>query len=118
MKLRWVAVGYISVVCPRAATIHFPLITIFFPSVSVFECSGIQLLCVNDLQVVYIFTHFCIQVLNLIPEEGKGETFEDALARVRRCIGGGGGDDNADSDSDIEVVADFFGVNLRCPVSY
>lgn len=44
--------------------------------------------------------------------------FEDALARVRRCIGGGGGDDNADSDSDIEVVADFFGVGLRCPVSY
>ena len=54
----------------------------------------------------------------MIPEETKGETFEDALARVRRCIGGGGGDDNADSDSDIEVVADFFGVNLRCPVSY
>ena len=25
--------------------------------------------------------------------------------------------DNADSDSDLEVVADFFTVNLRCPMS-
>ncbi|AED97327.1 unnamed protein product [Arabidopsis thaliana] len=70
-------------------------------------CFGVRLVKRRTLQ----------QVLNLIPEEGKGETFEDALARVRRCIGGGGGDDNADSDSDIEVVADFFGVNLRCPMS-
>lgn len=53
----------------------------------------------------------------MIPEEARGEPFEDALARVRRCIGGPAGNDNADSDSDIEVVADFFGVNLRCPVS-
>ncbi|CAN8255025.1 unnamed protein product [Cochlearia groenlandica] len=57
------------------------------------------------------------QVLNIIPEEAKGEPFDDALARVRRCIGGAAGIDNADSDSDIEVVADFFGVNLRCPMS-
>ncbi|KAG2280224.1 hypothetical protein Bca4012_048466 [Brassica carinata] len=70
-------------------------------------CFGVRLVKRRTLQ----------QVLNLIPEETKGETFEDALARVRRCIGGGGGDDNADSDSDIEVVADFFGVNLRCPMS-
>lgn len=53
----------------------------------------------------------------MIPDEDKGEPFEDALARVRQCIGGATGNDDADSDSDIEVVADFFGVNLRCPVS-
>lgn len=53
----------------------------------------------------------------MIPNEQDGEQFEDALARVRRCIGGGGATDNADSDSDLEVVADFFTVNLRCPVS-
>ncbi|KAF8050736.1 hypothetical protein N665_1893s0003 [Sinapis alba] len=72
-------------------------------------CFGVRLVKRRTLQ----------QVLNLIPEETKGETFEDALTRVRRCIGGGGGggDDNTDSDSDIEVVADFFGVNLRCPMS-
>ncbi|KAJ0266652.1 E3 SUMO-protein ligase SIZ1 [Hirschfeldia incana] len=70
-------------------------------------CFGVRLVKRRTLQ----------QVLSLIPEETKGETFEDALARVRRCIGGGGGDDNADSDSDIEVVADTFGVNLRCPMS-
>ncbi|KAF8102354.1 hypothetical protein N665_0198s0065 [Sinapis alba] len=70
-------------------------------------CFGVRLVKRRTLQ----------QVLNLIPEETKGETFEDALARVRRCIGGGGGDDNADSDSDFEVVADSFGVNLRCPMS-
>ncbi|XP_050213349.1 E3 SUMO-protein ligase SIZ1 [Mercurialis annua] len=45
-----------------------------------------------------------------------GECFEDALARVCRCVGGGA-TDNADSDSDLEVVADSIGVNLRCPMS-
>ncbi|XP_059431222.1 E3 SUMO-protein ligase SIZ1 isoform X2 [Corylus avellana] len=57
------------------------------------------------------------QILNLIPKESDGEPFEEALARVCRCIGGGTATDNADSDSDLEVVADFFGVNLRCPMS-
>ncbi|KAL8496728.1 hypothetical protein ACS0TY_020412 [Phlomoides rotata] len=57
------------------------------------------------------------QVLNLIPDEGKGECFEDALARVRRCAGRGDDAENADSDSDIEVVAEFISVNLRCPMS-
>ncbi|KAM7278965.1 hypothetical protein ACFE04_006099 [Oxalis oulophora] len=56
------------------------------------------------------------QILNLIPKESDGERFEDALARVVRCIGGTTSND-ADSDSDLEVVADFFGVNLRCPMS-
>ncbi|XP_075635931.1 E3 SUMO-protein ligase SIZ1 isoform X1 [Castanea sativa] len=57
------------------------------------------------------------QILNLIPKESDGEHLEDALARVCRCVGGGTATDNADSDSDIEVVADYFGVNLRCPMS-
>ncbi|KAL0460228.1 UNVERIFIED_CONTAM: E3 SUMO-protein ligase SIZ1 [Sesamum latifolium] len=57
------------------------------------------------------------QVLNMIPKEDEGERFEDALARVRRCVGGGAATENADSDSDIEVVADFIPVNLRCPMS-
>lgn len=52
----------------------------------------------------------------MIPKESDGELFEDALARVRRCIGGGAAE-NADSDSDLEVVADSITVNLRCPVS-
>ncbi|GFP81000.1 e3 sumo-protein ligase siz1 [Phtheirospermum japonicum] len=55
------------------------------------------------------------QILSLIPKEAEGERFEDALARVRKCIGGGATTENADSDSDIEVVADFIPVNLRCP---
>ncbi|KAE8682479.1 E3 SUMO-protein ligase SIZ1 [Hibiscus syriacus] len=57
------------------------------------------------------------QILDMIPKETNGECFEDALARVCRCIGGGTAADNGDSDSDLEVVADFFGVNLRCPMS-
>lgn len=58
------------------------------------------------------------QVINLIPKEGEGESFVDALARVRRCLGGGGATDNADSDSDLEVVTESVTVNLRCPVSF
>ncbi|BFG34367.1 hypothetical protein CerSpe_206410 [Prunus speciosa] len=57
------------------------------------------------------------QVLNVIPKESDGERFEDALARVCRCVGGGTAMDNDDSDSDLEVVADSFTVNLRCPMS-
>uniref|UniRef100_A0A6N2KBE2 SP-RING-type domain-containing protein n=1 Tax=Salix viminalis TaxID=40686 RepID=A0A6N2KBE2_SALVM len=56
------------------------------------------------------------QILNMIPKESEGERFEDALARVCRCVGGTA-TDNACSDSDLEVVADSFGVNLRCPMS-
>nr|TKW00838.1 hypothetical protein SEVIR_8G138600v2 [Setaria viridis] len=47
--------------------------------------------------------------------EQVGEKFDDALARVRRCVGGGTEANNADSDRDIEVVADSVSVNLRCP---
>lgn len=57
------------------------------------------------------------QVLNLVPKEADGESFEDALARVCRCLRGGNTTDGADSDSDLEVVADFFPVSLRCPNS-
>ncbi|RRT65025.1 hypothetical protein B296_00027696 [Ensete ventricosum] len=56
-------------------------------------------------------------VLSLVPKEEEGECFQDALARVCRCIGGGAATENADSDSDLEVVADSVTVNLRCPVS-
>lgn len=55
--------------------------------------------------------------MNLIPKESDGESFEDALFRVRRCVGGGAATENADSDSDLEVVADSIPVSLRCPVS-
>ncbi|GMH12526.1 hypothetical protein Nepgr_014367 [Nepenthes gracilis] len=57
------------------------------------------------------------QILSMIPKEQDGECFEDALARVRRCIGGGSATENADSDSDLEVVSDSFTINLRCPMS-
>ncbi|KAF7823429.1 E3 SUMO-protein ligase SIZ1-like isoform X1 [Senna tora] len=57
------------------------------------------------------------QILNIIPNESDGELFEDALARVCRCVGGGNAADNADSDSDLEVVSDTFSINLRCPMS-
>ncbi|PIN16419.1 hypothetical protein CDL12_10929 [Handroanthus impetiginosus] len=55
--------------------------------------------------------------MSMIPKEAEGERFEEALARVRRCVGGGAATENADSDSDIEVVADFIPVSLRCPNS-
>ncbi|KAL6976571.1 SUMO ligase siz1 [Sarracenia purpurea var. burkii] len=57
------------------------------------------------------------QILNLIPKESDGEQFEDALARVRRCVGGGAATENADSDSDLEIVADSIPVKLHCPMS-
>ncbi|KAI3823243.1 hypothetical protein L1987_04676 [Smallanthus sonchifolius] len=57
------------------------------------------------------------QILNLIPKESDGERFEDAVARVCRCVGGGAATENADSDSDLEIVADSISVNLRCPMS-
>ena len=68
--------------------------------------------------VLGIFAVF--KVMDLIPSEKEGEPFEEAMARVRRCIGGGVGQgvggDNNESDSDLEVVADSISVNLRCPV--
>ncbi|KAL5202577.1 hypothetical protein ABZP36_013529 [Zizania latifolia] len=57
------------------------------------------------------------KVLNSVPKEAEGESFEHALARVRRCLGGGDAAENADSDSDLEVVAESVTVNLRCPNS-
>ncbi|KAI3822860.1 hypothetical protein L1987_10459 [Smallanthus sonchifolius] len=52
-----------------------------------------------------------------VARESDGERFEDALARVCRCVGGGPTTENADSDSDLEVIADSIPVNLRCPMS-
>ncbi|XAR60257.1 hypothetical protein NMG60_11033542 [Bertholletia excelsa] len=57
------------------------------------------------------------QIINMIPKASDGEPFEEALARVRRCVGGGTAMENADSDSDLEIVADSIPVNLRCPMS-
>lgn len=61
-----------------------------------------------------------LKVMDLIPSEKEGEPFEEAMARVRRCINGGGGQglgvDDDGSDSDLEVVAESISVNLRCPV--
>lgn len=70
----------------------------------------------NQIFVILMLHYSVLQILNLIPKESDGERFEDALARVCRCVGGGGATE-ADSDSDLEVVADSFAVNLRCPVS-
>ncbi|XP_041989868.1 E3 SUMO-protein ligase SIZ1-like isoform X1 [Salvia splendens] len=71
-------------------------------------CVGVRIVKKRTLQ----------QVLNMIPGEDEGECFEDALNRVRKCVGGGTATENADdSDSDIEVVADSIPVNLRCPMS-
>ncbi|KAI3511753.1 hypothetical protein L1887_18910 [Cichorium endivia] len=70
-------------------------------------CLGVRIIKRRTLQ----------QILNLIPKESDGERFEDALARVRRCVGGGPATENADSDSDLEVVSDSIPVNLRCPMS-
>ncbi|XP_074366572.1 E3 SUMO-protein ligase SIZ1-like isoform X2 [Apium graveolens] len=57
------------------------------------------------------------QILSLIPKECDGEQFEDSLSRVRYCVGGGAATKNADSDSDLEVVADSIVVKLCCPMS-
>ncbi|CAO2812943.1 unnamed protein product [Amaranthus hypochondriacus] len=70
-------------------------------------CIGVRLVKQRSLQ----------QILNMIPKESDGELFEDALARVRRCIGGGSAANADDSDSDLEVVAESITVNLRCPMS-
>lgn len=56
------------------------------------------------------------QVLSLIPREECGERFEAALARVRRCVGGDANQENAESDTDLEVIADTVTVSLRCPM--
>lgn len=72
------------------------------------------------LLLLFLFASVCQineKVLNLIPGEADGEAFEDALARVRRCICGGDAGTNEDSDSDVELIADSITVSLRCPVS-
>ena len=76
-------------------------------------------LCFSFIQLFYFYFYFYffIKVLDLIPKEEDGELFEDALARIRRCIGGGPAVAAEDSDSDLEVISDSVSVNLRCPVS-
>jgi len=63
---------------------------------------------------------FVQKVMDLVPAVTKGEDFEDALLRLRRCINGGGGGgsgvDDDDNDSDLEIITDSITVSLRCPV--
>ena len=48
----------------------------------------------------------------------EGELFEESLAHVKRCVGGGASQGNSDdSDNDLKVAAEFVSMNLRCPVS-
>jgi hypothetical protein len=55
----------------------------------------------------------------MIPDVSAGEDYVEALARVRRCINGGGQETaEDDDDSDLEVVAESITVNLRCPVRH
>ncbi|CAK9190320.1 unnamed protein product [Sphagnum troendelagicum] len=74
-------------------------------------CLGVRIVRRNSLQ----------EVMQMIPAVAEGEAFEDAMTRLRRCINGGvgsgGGLDDEDDDSDLEVVAESITVNLRCPMS-
>lgn len=94
------------------------------PNISQFTREGINKICITGCDARI----FCVgvrivkrrtlqQILNMIPKETDGERFEEALVRVRRCVGGGDAAENADSDSDLEVIADSFTINLRCPMS-
>ncbi|XAR52390.1 hypothetical protein NMG60_11020444 [Bertholletia excelsa] len=57
------------------------------------------------------------QIIDVILKEQNCESFGDALARVRRCVGGGMAMADEDSGSDLEVIADCVTVSLRCPMS-
>ena len=57
-------------------------------------------------------------MLSLVTSQLEGELFEQSLAHVKRCVGGGASQGNSfDSDSDLKVVAEFVSMNLRFPVS-
>lgn len=94
------------------------------PSISLFLVEGfnkISLSCSDartfSLGVRLVKQRTVQQVINLIPSEQEGESFNEAVARVCRCIGGGIAAANDDSDSDLEVIADNVTINLRCPMS-
>jgi hypothetical protein len=71
-------------------------------------CLGVRIICRRTVQ----------QVLSLVTSQSEGELFEEALARVKRCVGGGASLGNSDdSDSDLKVVAESVSINLRCPLS-
>ena len=63
----------------------------------------------------------CLQLLHvliLVTSQSEGELFEESLAHVKRCVGGGASQGNSnDTDSDLKVVAEFVSMNLRCPIS-
>ncbi|KAJ3693702.1 hypothetical protein LUZ60_009182 [Juncus effusus] len=60
------------------------------------------------------------QVVSMVPKEG--ESFQEGLARVCRCIGGGNeikneeNNNNDNSDDDLELISDRAIINLRCPI--
>eukprot|EP00897_Mesotaenium_endlicherianum_P002787 jgi/Mesen1/2536/ME000161S01598 len=60
-------------------------------------------------------------VLAMVPPEAAGESYDDALARVKRCVAGGldkrGASGDGDSDSDLEVVQDVTVLSMRDPMS-
>uniref|UniRef100_A0A7N0R8M3 E3 SUMO-protein ligase SIZ1 n=1 Tax=Kalanchoe fedtschenkoi TaxID=63787 RepID=A0A7N0R8M3_KALFE len=70
-------------------------------------CFGVRLIKRRSLQ----------QIRNLVPEELDGESIEEALARVRRCIGGGSSAEDTDSDNELVVIAESHVISLRCPMS-
>ncbi|XP_019447901.1 PREDICTED: E3 SUMO-protein ligase SIZ1-like isoform X1 [Lupinus angustifolius] len=94
------------------------------PIITPYTKDGVNKICLTGcdvrifcLGVRIVRRRSMLQILNMIPKESEGERFEDALARVVSCVGGGNASDNADSDSDLEVVSDTFSINLRCPMS-
>ncbi|CAM8949447.1 unnamed protein product [Rhodiola kirilowii] len=70
-------------------------------------CFGVRLIKRRSLQ----------QIRNLVPKESDGESIEEALARVQRCIGGGASTKDTDSDNELVVIADSHVISLRCPMS-
>jgi len=53
----------------------------------------------------------------ILNNKGNEESFQDALARICRCIGGNGTKSES-ADNDFEAVDDYITINLCCPVSY
>nr|GEU72516.1 E3 SUMO-protein ligase SIZ1 isoform X1 [Tanacetum cinerariifolium] len=94
------------------------------PSISMYVQEGLNKICLTGsdtrtfcLGVRLVKQRTFQEVISLIPGEKEGESFNEAVSRVFRCIGGGMAAANDDSDSDLEVIADNITINLRCPMS-
>ncbi|GJU38640.1 DNA-binding protein with MIZ/SP-RING zinc finger isoform 1 [Tanacetum coccineum] len=92
------------------------------PSISMYVQEGLNKICLTGsdtrtfcLGVRLVKQRTFQEVISLIPGEKEGESFNEAVSRVCRCIGGGMAAANDDSDSDLEVIADNITINLRCP---